>query len=321
MVTTLMVPAGDAFSQVTIDSSITGNARIGFGAQTHIVATDLDASGSDKMVVAVSTEHNFGGTSQPSEPVITFGDDPLTLVVSQTSETSGRVSIFYLDNPGTGDLVYQETGGSNGSAWTVLLLSNTLEGVGASSGAPGDTANITVTSGGSFVLSALMTDGPTVTGTPIDRPTADEPQTEIAVEAWNPGREYGVQGTASQTGGPVGSTVTATWTNPNTPDWGSAIAMAEFLSATGGSGGLEIREISVTPARDEVTLTWPKTGALSYVIKASPDLLDWGTDLDDGITDASDTNPADPDHITVTLPLAGDLAGSEKLFFRVEIAP
>ncbi|MDA7518255.1 hypothetical protein N9195_02350 [bacterium] len=67
-----------------------------------------------------------------------------------------------------------------------------------------------------------------------------------------------------------------------------------------------------------VTLTWPKTGAASYVVKYSPDLIDWDADLDDGVTDESDENPEDADQITVTFPLVGDPEDAPVLFFRIE---
>ena len=64
-----------------------------------------------------------------------------------------------------------------------------------------------------------------------------------------------------------------------------------------------------------VTLTWRHSGAASYIAKFSPDMKDWGADLDDELTADRDENPADADHITVTFPLLGD---AEKLFFRIE---
>ncbi len=66
-----------------------------------------------------------------------------------------------------------------------------------------------------------------------------------------------------------------------------------------------------------VTLTWRNTGADSYAVYFSPDMSDWGADLDDGIVAGDDENPGDADNITVTFSLPGGLAET-KLFFRIE---
>ncbi len=79
-----------------------------------------------------------------------------------------------------------------------------------------------------------------------------------------------------------------------------------------------ISEISFNSETNEVTLTWPKTGAASFIAKVSEDLEDWSVDLDDGITPDLDEKPEDVLNITITLPLPEDLEGSPKLFFRVE---
>jgi hypothetical protein len=80
--------------------------------------------------------------------------------------------------------------------------------------------------------------------------------------------------------------------------------------------GIEyVRDAEPNPT---VTLTWPKTGAVSYIVKYSPDLVDWDADLDDGVTDESDENPEDADQITVTFPLVDDPEEAPVLFFRIE---
>jgi hypothetical protein len=100
---------------------------------------------------------------------------------------------------------------------------------------------------------------------------------------------------------------------------GAHLIAAEFLAlgAVPG-GGLTISDISYADETKQVTLTWPKAGLPSYIVKASPDLVDWEFELEDSITDGSDINPADPDNITVTLPIPPDFQGSSQLFFRLE---
>lgn len=92
----------------------------------------------------------------------------------------------------------------------------------------------------------------------------------------------------------------------------------------GASGTFEITDISYSPAvlpdtPHSVTLTWRNTGAPNYVVRFSPDLVDWTSDLDDGVAPDRDENTDDPDHITVTFPLTGGLEDDSALYFRVEL--
>ena len=102
-------------------------------------------------------------------------------------------------------------------------------------------------------------------------------------------------------------------------DFANRVVFDNISLVTEGPGTpLEITEIIYSPDSDQVTLTWRKTGAASYIVKYSPDLIDWDGDLDDGITEANDENPGDADKITVTFDLPGGIADDEKLFYRIE---
>ena len=84
---------------------------------------------------------------------------------------------------------------------------------------------------------------------------------------------------------------------------------------------LAITEVEYDPVGDPgptVTLTWTKTGAASYSVFYSFDLIDWGADLDDGVLLESDENPEDADQMTVTFPLVGPLENAPDAFFRVD---
>ena len=54
------------------------------------------------------------------------------------------------------------------------------------------------------------------------------------------------------------------------------------------------------------------------IARFSLDLLDWGGDLDDGITADRDEHTEDDQHITVTFPLTGALEEVGEAFFRIE---
>ena len=94
-----------------------------------------------------------------------------------------------------------------------------------------------------------------------------------------------------------------------------------IIGSTGPSVPFAITELEYDPNGDPgptVTLTWTKTGAASYSVLYSFDLIDWGADLDDSVLLESDENPEDADQMTVTFPLVGPLENAPGVFFRVE---
>jgi hypothetical protein len=78
------------------------------------------------------------------------------------------------------------------------------------------------------------------------------------------------------------------------------------------SSTFAITEIEYDPnaaPNPTVTLTWRNSGAATYIAYLSPDLSDWGEDLDDSISAEDDENTEDSDHITVTFPARGRAGG------------
>ena len=92
----------------------------------------------------------------------------------------------------------------------------------------------------------------------------------------------------------------------------------DVTGAGAASAPFAITEIEYDPGANEVTLTWRDSGAASYSAFLSPDLGDWGQELDDSITAENDERPEDSEHITVTFPLEGDSADAQELFFRMQ---
>jgi hypothetical protein len=108
----------------------------------------FDASGSDKLVLT------FGGEGQtPAFDEVSYGGVDLTRIVY--AEPGGQdVAIWYLDNPGSGDLVVDLTRG-NGIGLSVMALSNTVDGYAATAvNASGNTTSITTTGTDSLVVAA-----------------------------------------------------------------------------------------------------------------------------------------------------------------------
>jgi hypothetical protein len=109
---------------------------------------DFDAAGSDKLVLT------FGGENQTSGfDEVSYGGVALTRIVF--AEPGGQdVSIWYLDNPGSGDLIVDLVAG-NGIGLSVLALSNTATGF-ATTGlnASGSSTSLTTTGPDSFIVAA-----------------------------------------------------------------------------------------------------------------------------------------------------------------------
>lgn len=110
----------------------------------------FDASGSDKLVLVMSGE-KIGSTYDE----ISYGGVALTRITF--AEPSVRdVAIFYLDDPGSGNLVIDLKGG-NGVGIAVMALSNTVDGfVAPPSSTLGTSTSITTTGSDSLVVAGAV---------------------------------------------------------------------------------------------------------------------------------------------------------------------
>jgi hypothetical protein len=148
-----------------------------------------DASGSDKLVVAVTGEHHFGGDPSGNVNGIKYNGQDLIQAVNRdpigpkpsTDQTAN--DIWYLDNPGsyagTGSIVVS----FNGNNWvaTALGLSNTAAGVGATAVSNPGSKSVGLTALGSDSL-VLAVHGMGGNGNTADviNVNADAPATEIS---------------------------------------------------------------------------------------------------------------------------------------------
>jgi len=141
-----------------------------------------DASGSDKLVVAVAGEHHFPNNPGGNVDGITYNGQTLIKAVERNPEVGNltAVDIWYLDNPasyaGAGTIVVS----FNGNSWcaTAIGLSDTAEGVGETAVAS-SSASLTsvIPTANSMVISALGTGGAGNTASPA--PQAMSPMTVI----------------------------------------------------------------------------------------------------------------------------------------------
>lgn len=304
-------------------SVLPSSAEISVTASTTVTDRTADftfnfpANTADKLVVVVTGEHGFNNAAGMLNS-LTYDDVELTQavyrlpVVPQTDILYH--GIWFLDNPSTsiGNIRVQATTRGTVSAF---LLTGTAPGHGATGITPVGSRSIslTTTQTESMVFAAFAVGGNGNTGDTRSIDT-DAPLVEVTAVRDPSNWQGHVVGTQTI---PTPGDNTFSFTGGDAT--GGLVAAVEFLSADGNPGlPFAITDISFNPTTNEVTLTWPKTGASGFTAKVSPDLLDWNNDLDDGITELSDEDPDDEAQITVTLPLPNDLEGSTKLFFRVE---
>ena len=128
----------------------------------------FDASGSDKLVVIVTGEHNFGGNTTGNVKSITYDGVSLIKAVEQNpvaSTLQTTSDLWYLDNPGTvhtaGQVVISVEGSGNNYVHAALALSGTADGfAGASAVAVGSpSVNLNVSAPNSWVISWLTLGG------------------------------------------------------------------------------------------------------------------------------------------------------------------
>jgi hypothetical protein len=165
---------------ITIDA-----AASNYITRATFIGASYNAGGSDKLVVIVTGEHNFGGTNTGGNVSgLTYNGTAMTQAV-QRQPTAANIlvaGIWYLDNPGNQAASFAVTAGGNGNnyVFTVLRLSGTLDGVGATaiSALDSKTVNLTTTAADSLVLAmhGLGGDGNTAATSAI---TVDSPGTKV----------------------------------------------------------------------------------------------------------------------------------------------
>jgi len=287
-----------------------------------VAGSGFDASGFDKLVVIATTEN--GNPSSPAGRIDTVTYDGVALTQAVFSLpiafdagppeipwNQTYISIWFLDNPSTSDGVIATTG-NNRIVATAFGLNGTAPGFGNTVAVkPSYSAELSATPG-SIVVSALGMGGG---GNNADSANA-EPDSGTKIDNLNVASNWLGHVVAYEE---VSTTEAKTYSfTDSSPTNDVSVVAVEFPSAQ-PQVELKITGIEYLPDTNEVTLTWPKTGAPSYTVRLSPDLVDWSNDVDDGVTEGSDENPDDPDNITRTFALPVNFEGSERLFFRLEM--
>ncbi|MEZ5303614.1 MAG: PEP-CTERM sorting domain-containing protein [Verrucomicrobiales bacterium] len=213
-----LVPAGAV--TISLDGFMSYQPTSAFDAAT------FDASASDKLVVVVTGEHNFGGNTSGDISGITYDGTPLVQAVNRQPIDSSNITaadIWYLDNPGSfhvsGVLDATVVGNGNNYVYTVIALSGTAPGVGATAVSAANSKSVSLNALGSdsFVVAShgMGGDGNTANVLSVG---ADAPASQIAaLEAGNNWAGHVVSftngvapgaATYSFTGGSAGGNVT-----------------------------------------------------------------------------------------------------------------
>ena len=299
----------------------------------------FNAFGADKLVVISTGEHGFNQTANGDGGEVTFDGVMLTQIVNRNSikpsdgppvvlvdDTWNDISyIDAADFPGgvfpNSELTLTAAGASRASV-TALALSGTAPGFGnVVIGDRDDTTATLETTNGSIVVFSYGMGGSGNTAF-VNNVTVDPAMTEVGRQNNGGTRWWDGHVVAYQTAVSTGSTtysVTDTTAPGGDGRTGAHLVAAEFLAFGAVAGGqLAISDFSFSALANEVSLTWSKTGAASYVINASTDLVGWNVEVASSLTDASDSDPDDADNITATLTLPAGIQNLPKVFFRVE---
>lgn len=176
----VILAAGANAGPITVDGTDFWNE----GRSSHITGT-FDASGSDKLVVALTGEHGFNNDRGDVSSVTYDGAD-LTRVIDRNAQVSGTDTIYnemwILDNPSTSTGSIEANVVTRGNV-TVFGLSGTDIGVGTTAITPTDTRSVdlTTTSDDSLVIASFGMGGAGNTAD-VGNVTADSPLNQVSTQ-------------------------------------------------------------------------------------------------------------------------------------------
>jgi hypothetical protein len=176
------------------------------------VSFTYNASGSDKLVVVVTGEHNFGGNLSGDVTSVTYDGISLTkaVEVSPTAPSLQTTSdLWYLDDPGSvhsaGIVAIEVVGNGNNYVHTAIGLSGTAPGFGAAASAVGTSSvDLITSSSSSFVISWVGMGGSGNTASPLPGVMANSPAGAITIDGREAGANYGGHAVARSEGLAVG---------------------------------------------------------------------------------------------------------------------
>ncbi len=224
--------AAPAHAGITFDGFMSWQPTSAFNLAT------FDASGSDKLVVVATGEHNFNQSAGGQIYTITYDGLSLTKAVDvdpkkidEGGHGDTATDIWYLDNPGafhtSGALAASVSGNGNNYVFTAIALSGTLPGVGATATAPGTSSvNLTTTAADSMVIFNVGMGGAGNTASPLPGVTATSPTGAVTIDGLKAGSNWAGHAVARATiSSPGPQTFSFSTTNTDV-----ATIAAEFLA-------------------------------------------------------------------------------------------
>ena len=188
---TLAFTASSANAAITFDGSFSWAV----GSNT------FDASGSDKLVVVVTGEHNFNQSANGQIYDVTYDGQSLIKAVDVDPKkiTEGghgdtATDIWYLDDPASfhisGTIAASVSGNGNNYVYTAIGLSGTAEGVGPTAAAPGAFSVDLTTTAGSMVIFNIGMGGGGNTASPLPGVTANSPAGAVTIAGLEAGSNW-----------------------------------------------------------------------------------------------------------------------------------
>ena len=315
---TLAAGPEPAKKTITLDGVVTVNTG---GAPKTFT---YDAHLSDKLVVVVTGEHNFGSNTSGDVTSITYDGTLLTkaIDVAPPSATNQITSdLWYLDNPGlvhtAGSITVSMVGNGNNFVHTAFGLSGTAPGFGAAASTiASSVTKMVVSSPSSYVISWVGMGGAGNTASTATTVTANSPAGAVTFGAVKITANYAGQALAHTTG-----------LTPDTTTFSFNTALTDIL-------GLSVEFLAADAAIGTPYDTWaggPFAGTLTDP-SAGVDFdngglatgIEWvvGGDPTNGGDDASVApvldNTTDPDFFIFTYRRDDDAAADANTAIKVE---
>ena len=173
-----------ASAQIIIDDTLPVLIAVGNQGTTGLaIVASYDASGSDKLVVVVSTEHAFGIGAGMSINSVEYNGQAMIEAV-QENTLPGAAAIYYLDSPGPAGEIRIFQGNQNGGRATVYALSNIAPGVGGIGQSITNIVDVTTTSPNQLVIACILDGGQAANGNSAGAPTAVLPLVQDHSGTW-----------------------------------------------------------------------------------------------------------------------------------------
>jgi hypothetical protein len=222
---------------ITLDSVLDIGLRYVAGSTKTFT---FDASASDKLVVVVTGEHNFGGNLSGNVKTVTYDGVSLTKALEinpQFSTLQTTSDLWYMDDPGSvhtaGSIVITVEGNGTNYVQTAFALSGTAPGFGATATAIGSSATQLIpSSSSSFVVSWVTFGGAGNTAGTAETVLANSPAEAVTFGSKRQPNSYAGHALA-HTSGLEPDTYTFSFNTALTDILGLAV---EFLAAEAGGG-------------------------------------------------------------------------------------